>query len=183
MTKSYSVSDTFAVARLGTLHITSWLECQRTTRSVTNVEDDLEYQTKDVDLIWETQRATYQVELKVDRLHRTGNFFFETVSNSERGTPGCFLYTEAHLFFYYFIGTGQLYILPMPQTRSWFLNHQGSPGLLEHPSNRFRVRDTTTPVRGGVGFYTTRGALVPIKTTLIEVEGVVGPIKIMSTNG
>lgn len=172
MPRKYSVDDTYAVARLGAGHITSWLNGLGITRGLTNVEGVPEYQAKDVDFIWETQRKVYQVELKVDRLHRTGNFFFETLSNSEHGTPGCFLYTEADLFFYYFLEVRHLYILPMPQTRVWFLEQQGSPGLLRHPSNRFRARDTTTPVRGDAGFYTTRGALVPIKTVLNEVEGV-----------
>ncbi|MDQ3459867.1 MAG: hypothetical protein M3498_11285 [Deinococcota bacterium] len=177
MLRKYAVDDTYAVARLGATQITDWLNGLGITSNLTNVEDVPEYQSKDVDLIWETQKAVYQVELKVDRLHRTGNFFFETLSNSERGTPGCFLYTEADLFFYYFVTVRELYILPIPGVRDWFLRHQGSPGLLRHSSNRFSERDTTTPVRGG-SFYTTRGALIPVRAVLKEVDGVQGPIKL-----
>ncbi len=178
MPKRYDVTATYAVARLGAAQVTAWLNGLGITRSLANVEDRPEYQAKDVDFIWETQKAVYQVELKVDRLHQTGNFFFETLSNSERDTPGCFLYTRADLFFYYFVTVRELYILPMPATRDWFLKHQIHPGLLRHPSNRFRERDTTTPVRGWAGFYTTRGAPIPRKLVLGEVEGVQGPIKI-----
>jgi hypothetical protein len=171
MLKRYGFTDAYAVAHEGTAHITKWLKSLSITRNLTNVEDVSKYQTKDIDLIWETQKATYQVELKVDR-YQTGNFFFETRSNTERGTPGCFLYTEADLLFYYFLPVKQLYILPMPGVREWFLNHQRAPGRPGHPLNTFRETDTTTPVYSCAGFYTTRGALVPIEMVLKEVEGV-----------
>ncbi|WP_341524533.1 hypothetical protein WKK05_18000 [Nostoc sp. UHCC 0302] len=100
------------------------------------------------------------IEVKGDRWDKTRNFFFETDSNLEKGTPGCFMYTQAEWLFYYFVNTGQLYRLPMPKTRDWFLITM----------KRFRERSTTTSV--GDSHYTTVGRLVPITTVMLEVPGV-----------
>lgn len=156
----YSMNDGLAVAHRATSDITAWLLRQSATVAVKNVENDPRFQRLDIDLLWQTRGATYSVEIKGDRLHQTGNFFFETVSNRERGTPGCFLYTEANYLFYYFVRTHTLYILPMPQTRDWFrANLQG-----------FRERATRTPV--GQTYYTTVGRLVPIGAVLRGVPQV-----------
>jgi hypothetical protein len=115
------MSDSLPVARRAAGDIESYLRGRSETRSVLNVEEDPQYQQIDVDLVWETHKQTYLVEIKGDRIgHKSGNFFFETFSNKERGTPGCFLYSEADLLFYYFVETGRLYILPLPETRRWF---------------------------------------------------------------
>lgn len=146
----YNFNEVNRVAALGMSDIEKWLKTLPETVAVENVEDDAKYREADIDLIWKTKKKPdgHKVELKVDRYHKTGNFFFETHSNVERNTPGCFMYTEADLLFYYFIEVRQLYILPMLLTREWF----------EKNINQFRVRDTHTPV--GQGFYTTRGRLV-----------------------
>ena len=52
------------------------------------------------------------IEIKGDRKHFTGNFFFETVSNLNKNTKGCMLYTESDYVFYYFIDTCDLYLIP-----------------------------------------------------------------------
>lgn len=148
------------VAERAASEIESWLRDRRNTVSVTNVEKDPKFQKIDVDLIWTTRKSTYQVEIKGDLWHKTGNFFFETLSNKEKNTPGCFMYTQADLLFYYFLETKSLYILPMPQTRTWFLSNR----------DRFKERATTTPVNGGS--YTTVGRLVPVELVLREVGGV-----------
>ncbi|GAB4579359.1 MAG: hypothetical protein Fur0022_20970 [Anaerolineales bacterium] len=161
MTRQYPVSHTFQAAQHAARTLETWLWTRPETLDIHNVEDDPAYQKADVDFLWVTQNATYKLELKADRLgHRTGNFFFETTSNKEKGTPGCFLYTEADLFFYYFTETRQLYSLPMPATRTWFLPRQA----------QFAERETTTPV--GTGYYTTVGRLVPIHLVCQEVKNV-----------
>ncbi len=161
---TYSMTDALRAADQAAQDIEAFLRARPETIRVTNVEADPAYQQMDVDLIWETQRATYKVEIKGDRLgHRTGNFFFETHSNRERGTPGCFLYSEADLLFYYFIETGKLYILPLPAARAWFLARQQD----------FEERATRTPIGKGVGekskTYTTVGRLVPVERVLKEI--------------
>jgi hypothetical protein len=125
------------------------------------VEDDPTFRRIDVDLVWTTQQDSYQLEVKGDRWDKTGNFFFETQSNNESGTPGCFMYTQADWLFYYFVATRVLYRLPMPATRDWFVTN----------INCFRECSTTT--LAGVGHYTTVGRLVPIQTVLQQVTGVV----------
>lgn len=158
---SYSMSDGLEVAKLATADISDWLLQKPETISVINVEDDPAFQSRDIDLIWTTQKGEVLVEVKGDRWNRTNNFFFETHSNLEKRTPGCFMYTEADLLFYYFVNTRLLYRLPMPKTRDWF----------RITMNRFRERSTTTPV--GNSHYTTVGRLVPITTVMLEVPGVV----------
>jgi hypothetical protein len=77
----------------------------------------------------ETRRRAYKIEIEGDRWHTTGNFFFETYSNQEKATPGCFLYTQADLVFCYFVEPHLLYILSgasstQPTTRQWALAYR-----------------------------------------------------------
>ncbi len=156
----YSMNEGKGVARQAARDIESWLLSLPRTISVVNVEDDPEYQKVDVDLLLTTNKGSYKLEIKGDRYHKTGNFFLETHSNQERGTPGCFLYTAADWVLYYFVTPRTLYLLPMPATREWFAAN----------IDRFRERSTTT--KTDRGFYTTVGRLVPINVVRDEVEGV-----------
>jgi len=160
MTRKISMAEGSKVAERASIEIEAWLREWPGTVNVENVEGDPEYQAKDIDLLWATVSRDYTIEIKADRWHGTGNFFFETVSNKEKGTPGCFLYTEADFLFYYFTEPRTLYILPMPRARQWF----------EANIERFAERETTTPA--GSEHYTTVGRLVPIETVLKEVRGV-----------
>lgn len=139
---------------------------QSKTLAVKNVEKDPFYRIKDIDILWVVElpggsTKTVSIEVKGDRWHQTGNYFFETISNESKQTPGCFMYTEADYVYYYFIEERELHILPMPATRNWFKER------LED----FRERKTSTPVGGGEA-YITVGRLVPRKLLLAEVEGV-----------
>ncbi|MHC0068050.1 hypothetical protein ACWATR_35050 [Nostoc sp. UIC 10890] len=160
MTYAYSMDDAVQVANQAATDIEAWLWSKPEPISVNNVESDPNYQHKDIDLIWTTQTGEILIEIKGDRWNKTRNLFFETHSNLERGTPGCFMYTEADWLFYYFVNTRQLYRLPMSKTREWFLITM----------RRFRERATITPV--GSSYYTTVGRLVPITTVMLEVPGV-----------
>lgn len=144
---SYSMDEGLQVAKRAAGDIETWLRGRPDTIGVRNVEDDPAFQRIDVDLIWTTQQGSYQVEVKGDRWHKTSNFFFETHSNKEKGTPGGFMYTQADWLFYYFVATRALYRLPMPATRDWFVSK----------ISRFRECSTTTPT--GAGCYTTVGRL------------------------
>ncbi|MBH8564424.1 hypothetical protein I8748_19935 [Nostoc sp. CENA67] len=157
---TYTMQDAQEVAKFATADIEAWLWAKPETVTVRNVEDDPDYQRRDIDLIWTTHSDEILIEIKGDRWNKTRNLFFETHSNLERNTPGCFMYTEADWLFYYFVNTRQLYRLPMPKTREWFLITM----------KRFRERSTTTPVGGS--YYTTVGRLVPITTVMLEVPGV-----------
>jgi len=162
---SYSMEDTLNVARQAARDIERWLRGQQETIEVQNVEGSAEYRREDVDLLWTVgypaaDERVLKVEVKGDRLHKTGNFFFETVSNKGKGTPGCFMYTAADYIFYYFVVPQTLHILPTLATRAWFIENL----------DRFAKRETTTPVGGGRR-YVTVGRLVPIVNVHAEVPG------------
>lgn len=154
------MAEGMSVAKKATNDITRWLMSKPETISVQNVEYEPEFQSRDVDLIWKTQTREILIEIKGDRWHKTGNFFFETHSNYKKGTPGCFMYTEADWLFCYFVVPRILYLLPMPITREWFVPLTA----------RFQERSTTTSVKKSS--YTTVGRLVPIKTVMREIKGV-----------
>ena len=159
---------TAGVARRAATDVTVFLHSfWAQTVAVHNVEDDAAYQEHDVDLLWtildkDGALRVIPVEIKGDSYHRTGNFFFETVSNEGRGTEGCFMYTRAEWLFYYFVESGALYCLPMHGVRPWF----------QENLDRFQERRTSTPVDKGNNHYITIGRLVPIQTVLDEVPGV-----------
>ena len=163
--KQHSVRYTTSVARRAAIEVTDFLlHAWPQTVAVHNVEEDPAYQEHDVDLLWtvlERDRLrTIPVEIKGDRYHNTGNFFFETVSNEGKGTTGCFLYTRAEWLFYLFVEIGHLYCLPMSVVRPWFI------GRIE----QFREQRTSTPV--GDESYVTVGRLVPIETVLRDMPDV-----------
>lgn len=151
--------ETDEVGRHAVREVTRWLWLDPQTRRVRNVERDPAYQVRDIDLLWRHQRGEIPLEVKGDRHDESGNFFFETISNATKGSPGCFLYTEAAFVFYCFVRPRQLCILPMPGTREWFLAN----------IDQFPERRTRTPV--GADSYTTVGRLVPVEQVMKQVSG------------
>ena len=164
--KQHGMKYTASVGDAAVDAVTHFLETYwPQTVAVHNVEHETDFQQFDVDLLWTVANKhgrlrTIPIEVKGDRYHRTGNFFFETVSNASKGTPGCFLYTGATWLFYYFVEIDHLYCLPMNVIRPWF----------HEQMEQFPERETSTPV--GSEHYITIGRLVPIDRVLEEVEGV-----------
>ena len=150
-----------SVAKQAATEIEAWLRLKQNSIAVTNVEDRPEYQSQDVDLIWKTTKREIGVEIKSDTYSGDRNFFLETISNKEKGTPGSFLYTSADYVFYYFVKPKKLFVLPMPKTREWFLKNMRD----------FREAVTETDVGNGE-YYTTVGRLVPISVLMQNVNGV-----------
>jgi hypothetical protein len=109
---------------LGTELIFNFLQNQKSTIKIINVENDIDYQKKDIDLIkireLNSEVKETAIEIKVDNYYRTGNYFFETLSNVERGTDGCFMYSEATYLFYYFLNV-ELHIFNFSKAREWFI--------------------------------------------------------------
>jgi len=164
--RSYSMAEASAVEEEAIAALAAYLADRPGALEVQDVRADPFYRGVDVDLVWTWRGASGQdhttwLEVKADRWHQTGNFFFETVSNQARGTPGCFLYTRANYLLYYFVTPRCLYLLPLPTTRDWFLAQQA----------RFAERETSTPLGGGK-HYVTVGRLVPIAEVLAQVPGV-----------
>jgi hypothetical protein len=120
-----------------------------------DVQQDPRFQHRGVDLLWDRPgKEPLGVEVKGDRNARRGNYFLELVSNLEKDTPGCFLYSEADLLLYVFLETREVHQLPLPRLREWFLPR----------SSEFELKHTRT--RTGKVAYTTVGAIVPVKQVL-----------------
>lgn len=160
MPRKIRFEDSIKISNQAVKEIEAWLNKFDETITVRNVESEKDFQKIDVDLVWITNKREYKIEIKADQWHKTGNFFFETHSNKERNTPGCFLNTRADFVFYYFIIPKVLYCLPMPRTREWF----------QFKMENFKESSTTTPVNGEQ--YTTVGRLVPIDEVMKHVPGV-----------
>ncbi len=118
-----------------------------------DVSKDPRFQHRGVDLLWDRPgQAVVGVEVKGDRQGgRRRSFFLELVSNVEKDTPGCFLYSEADLLLYVFLDTREVHRLPMKEVREWFL-----PRAKDYPLKSTRTKT-------GAVAYTTVGAIVPRK--------------------
>ncbi len=126
-----------------------------------DVSKDPRFQHRGVDLLWEREGLpVLGVEVKGDRQGgRRGNYFFELVSNLEKDTPGCFLYSVADLLVYVFLDKQEVHCLPMKDVRAWFL-----PRARQYPLK-------STQTRTGHLVYTTVGAIVPVREVLEQVAG------------
>jgi len=160
MTRSYTMTGVQAAADRAVDLARAYLTRQDSLGRIHDVQEDPRFQERGVDLLWERDRSpVLGVEVKGDRQARRGNYFFELISNLERETPGCFLYSSADLLLYVFLSPREVHHLPMRATREWFLAR----------ANSFELRSTQTRV--GSKTYTTVGALVPVKLVLAEVPG------------
>lgn len=163
--KKYTMAAASQVAAIATNHITNFLENRPRTIEVINVEKNEEYRKKDIDIIWKYRSKNFKsirqvsIEIKGDNYFNTGNYFFETLSNEQKNTPGCFVYSEAEFLYYYFIEK-ELHILPLKDTRNWFLQN----------INKFKESKTTTPVGGS--YYNTVGRLVPRNIVLSNIKNI-----------
>lgn len=159
------MNKTLEVTNKATAEIVAYFSKLPSVLRIENVEEYRAYQVKDIDLLMKIKvkdgsEITKSIEIKADRWYSTGNYFFETISNYEKKTLGCFMYTEADLLFYYFTDPKELHILPMPQTRDWFLENQ----------KRFEIKVVNTAVMGDS--YSSQGRIVPRHIVQREVDNV-----------
>lgn len=119
--------------------------------SLEDVSEDREWQKEDVDFL--LNGGTCKVEVKTDRTI-TPNIFFETESNSKRGTLGCMLYTTADILFYVHLGHQFILTAPVEPLRDWVLLNY----------NSFREVGAKTS--------NARGLLLPIRQVINEVPNV-----------
>src|SRR5512139_2731309 len=159
----YTMNEASTVAKQAASDVEAWLRNKPETIDVINVEDDPYYREKDIDLIYKYRNkddveVATTIEIKGDRWHRTGNYFLETVSNDQKNTPGCFMYSEADYFFYYFVEIRELHIIPMLPAREWFTVNIES----------FTEKKTMTPLPNGE-HYNTVGRLVPRNSLQVAV--------------
>jgi len=162
MTRSYSMRGVQLAADRGVALAIRYLKDLEPDSRVHDVQEDPRFQHRGIDLLWENTQGVIQgVEVKSDRQARRKNYFFELVSNLEKDTPGCFLYSHADLLLYVFLETREVHRLPLVPTRAWFLPR----------AKDFQLRHTQTQT--GKIRYTTVGALVPTNRVLQEVAGAV----------
>ncbi|WP_233595886.1 MULTISPECIES: hypothetical protein [Corallococcus] len=142
-------------------HARAWLLETEPGSRVHDVQLDPRFQHRGVDLLWELPSGEVRgIEVKGDRNATRRRYFFELVSNLEKDTPGCFLYSGADLMVYVFLTQGELHVLPLPRVREWFLP-RAKEYALKHAFTQ------TGAIR-----YTTVGAVVPVRDVAEGVSGV-----------
>jgi hypothetical protein len=131
------------------------LESLPTVKTVVYVGSDESFQKRDIDFVVTTNDGDELFyELKTEpKAAYTGNLFFETVSNESYGTPGCFVYSEAHYWLSYVPQTGDLYVFPLEKCREWFLS----------------VKDSYPLKKINNGVYYSAGYAIPISTIRASV--------------
>src|SRR5215813_8588569 len=161
VTRAYSMQAVQHAADRAVALVANFLRSEAAGSQVHDVQADPRFQHRGVDLLWERPGAeVLGVEVKGDRQGgRRGTYFLELISNLERDTPGCFLYSAADLLAYVFLDRHELHLLPLPAARRWFLA-RASEFPLKHAQTR------VGPLR-----YTTVGATVPARRVLSEVDG------------
>lgn len=137
-----------------------YLRQQDPAGRVHDVQVDPRFQHRGVDLLWERSSGeVLGVEVKGDRRPRATTYFLELVSNVERDSPGCFLYSTADLLVYVFLSCRELHAIPLKAARDWFVPQ----------AKRYPLKSTTT--RTGAVKYTTVGAIAPVADLQTEVPG------------
>jgi hypothetical protein len=118
-----------------------------------DVQNDPRFQHRGVDLLWERpEPPVLGVEVKGDRQgKRRGTYFFELISNAEKDSPGCFLYSMADLLVYVLLDAREVHVLELKPLREWFLP----------VAKQYAIK--TTKTRTGANLYTTVGASVPLR--------------------
>lgn len=161
----YSFGRGLTVGEKGYQEVEQILKSLPMTHDVVDLQDDKEYQKKDVDFIWKINNngkiGDVLCELKTDMwTHKTGNLFLETDSCLEKGTKGCFIYSACDWFLYYIYETKELVMLPMKRFREWVLSNE----------HRWATRLAKSS-EGVMGLtYHSRGFLVPLEVVREEFE-------------
>lgn len=151
--RAYTVNGVAGAAARAVSLACNVLAQSRPQSSVHHVEDDPRFRHLGIDLLWERSgEPTLGVEVKGDRRGGPkGNYFFELLSNAERGSPGCFLYSAADIYLYAFLAIEEVHLLKLAPVREWFC------------ANRKNYALKATRTRVGQSFYTTVGAAVPVR--------------------
>lgn len=161
MGRSFSMRGVLGAGERAVQHARAWMLESEPGSRVHDVQADPRFQHRGVDLLWELPSGQVRgVEVKGDRQARRRRYFFELISNLQRDTPGCFLYSQADLMVYVFLAQGELHVLPLPAVREWFLPRAKGYELIH-------THTQTGPIR-----YTTVGASVPVAEVLQAVPGV-----------
>lgn len=119
---------------------------------VTDVRNDSTYQDIDTDLLGQRDNIKTTFEIKTDSyMAKTGNIYFETVSNEEMAVPGCMLKTKADVLLYYPEGLDYMLWIDMPTYREYVMSRQET----------YRDHSVQNRRRNGNGVSTSLGLIVP----------------------
>ena len=161
MGRSFSMRGVQGAGDRAVQHACEFLRNEVPGSHVHDVQQDPRFQHRGVDLLWEHPDGQVRgIEVKGDRQYTRRNYFFELVSNLEKDTPGCFLYSEADWIIYVFLSQKELHVLPLKQVREWFL-----PLARNYPVKHAITR--TGPLR-----YTTLGVAVPVRDAMGAVPAI-----------
>ena len=101
----------------------------------TDVSKVDEYQDIDVDFIVHLENGKILVEVKNDtRIHSTDNIFYETISNVDFGTPGCFEKTKSNVIVICSEQDKTLYIVKTADLRNYVHQNKNSLRFVERVS-------------------------------------------------
>lgn len=157
MPRSYSMRGVQGAADRAVQHARTWMFETAPGSRIHDVQEDPRFQHRGVDLLWELPTGEVRgIEVKGDRNPRR-RYWFELVSNVEKDTPGCFLYSGADLLVYVFLSQAELHVLPLKDVREWFLPR----------AKAYALKHTST--KTGAIRYTTVGAVVPCREVLDAV--------------
>ncbi|MDY7229226.1 hypothetical protein [Hyalangium rubrum] len=157
MPRSYSMRGVQGAADRAVQHARTWMFETAPGSRIHDVQEDPRFQHRGVDLLWELPTGEVRgIEVKGDRNPRR-RYWFELVSNVEKDTPGCFLYSGADLMVYVFLSQAELHVLPLKDVREWFLPR----------AKAYALKHTST--KTGAIRYTTVGAVVPCREVLDAV--------------
>ena len=150
---SYAMPKSLKIEEEGNRHIFRLL----TGEVVQDVTKNAAYQKLGIDLIISRGGRRITVDTKNDT-YVTGNCFAETMSSLEKCVLGCFLTSTADYWFYYLLNRGEIFILPLAETREYVLRN-----LNKFPKSR--------PIPNKS--YHSEGHMVPWKVLLQNVPGIV----------
>jgi hypothetical protein len=153
MPRAYSMRGVQGAAHRAVRLATDFFQMRAPGSLVHDVQEDPRFQHRGVDLLWDKGDGhVLGVEVKGDRQgRRRGNYFFELISNAEKDSPGCFLYSTADLLVYVLLDAREVHCLELKPLRDWFL-----PKTKEYPLKSTRTKT-------GAALYTTVGAIVPMR--------------------
>lgn len=165
---SHDFNKKLKLADRACLEVTEYLENKGF--SVENVENDSYFQKIDVDILITKNGKTHKVEIKGDSYYPR-NFYIEEISNINKNTPGCLLYTESDFIFYYYVNHKELYIIDTKAFQQWYKENKDVGKLQEIKSK------VVTPVGKGK-YYESYGRTLNVNILLEDLGKDIKKIKL-----
>ena len=174
MAETYTFKENNTFAEQGEHLCAEYLKSIPKTLEVYDFRHYEDCRENDIDFFWLHDKKGYpykKVDVKTDKQRKWGNFFFETVSNCEKNTLGCFMKTDSDYFLYLFVEYDEkskkitkkydMYFLEIEPVREWFnkVKHNYED---KTPKTYYDNNDKSK------GSYSSKGKAVPISDVLKE---------------